>query len=71
MSGAGSIKDDASTDDVQYEFKQAGRTHTLNGAALQGLWLRACRQSKRAEYVIYFEDADITATIEITKGRKP
>lgn len=68
MSGAGRIKDDASTDDIQYEFKNVAASHTLKGRDLNALFIRAIRQGKSAEYVIYFEDADLTATITFQRG---
>lgn len=54
MSGAGSIKDDASDEDTIYEFKEANRTHTLNSGDLYSLLIRAMRQSKDGRYVITF-----------------
>ena len=69
MSGAGRIKDDASTDDTQYEFKNVSKSHTLKGRDLLALFTRAIRQGKDAEYVIYFEDADLTATITLQRGK--
>lgn len=68
MSGAGRIKDDASSEDNQYEFKQAKVSHTMKGKELLDLFRRAVRQGKDPEYVIYFEDADITATITLNRG---
>lgn len=70
MSGAGSIKDDASNDVAVFEFKNVLKTHTMNGKALKGLWRRATRQDKAAMYVIYFEAEDLTVTCHITKGKK-
>lgn len=70
MSGAGRIKDDASTDEKQYEFKNASRVHTLRGRDLLALFKRSIQQGKEAEYVIYFEDSDITATVTLTRGRR-
>lgn len=69
MSGAGRIKDDASDDQTQYEFKSVGKKHTLDGWALDGLFVRAIRQGKTPIYVVEFEDAQIVATI--TLERKP
>ena len=69
MSGAGSIKDDASNDRYQYEFKNALKSHTLVGKALLDLWRRAVAEAKDARYVIYFEEANVTATIIIERGR--
>jgi len=69
-SGAGKIKDDASTEDIVYEFKNAKRSHTLTGAALKALYSRAVRQNKLPVYVIHFEDVGLTATVSLTKERK-
>jgi hypothetical protein len=70
MSGAGRIKDDASTDDEQYEFKHVQKSHQLHGWDLFALFRRAIRQDKEPIYVIYFENVDLTAEVRITKGRK-
>lgn len=69
MSGAGRIKDDASTDDVIYEFKSVKSTHTLSGKALLDLLLRSIKQGKEAEYVVQFGDARIEATITLKRTR--
>lgn len=69
MSGAGRVKDDASTDAMQYEFKNVARTHTLRGRDLLALFRRAVQQGKEAEYVVYFEDENLTATITLQRGR--
>jgi uncharacterized protein with von Willebrand factor type A (vWA) domain len=70
MSGAGRIKDDASSTTDQFEFKNVLKTHTLNGKDLLALFRRAIRIGKNPVYVVYFEDSDITATIHITKGKR-
>lgn len=67
-SGSGPIKDDASTDDVRYEFKTVDRSHVLRGQALLDLFRRSVRTGRTAEYVIYFKQADITATITLQRG---
>ena len=69
MSGAGRIKDDASDDDTQYEFKQTGKKHTLDGWALDGLFTRAIRQGKTPVYVVEFTDPQIVATITLERKR--
>ena len=63
------MKDDASTDDTQYEFKDAAKSYTLKGAELRTLFRHAVRQGKEPVFVVFFKDADMTATITITKGR--
>lgn len=68
-SGAGRIKDDASTDWELLEVKDANRTYTLKGAELAPLHRRAAQQGKDATFIIYFTEADVTATITVTKGR--
>lgn len=70
MSGAGRIKDDASTETDQYEFKLANKSHTLKGADLYQLFVRAIRQGKEPKYVVYFDSVDITATITLERGRR-
>lgn len=70
MSGAGRIKDDASNDEFQYEFKNVLHSHGLRGKDLLALFKRAIRRGKTPLYVVYFEDADITATIHLTRGMK-
>lgn len=68
-SGAGNIKDDASNDQTIYEFKNVSRTHTLKGSDLLALFKRSIRQQKEAEYVIYFQQEDLTATITLRRGK--
>jgi len=68
-SGAGSIKDDGSSDFEVMEIKDANKSYTLNGKELEGLYRRATRQNKDASFIIYFTGADLTATINITKGK--
>lgn len=70
MSGAGRIKDDASTEGEQYEFKNVMHTHSLKGKDLLALFKRAVRIGKEPVYVVYFEDVDLTAEIRLTKGRR-
>lgn len=69
MSGAGSIKDDFSTEETIFEVKSVAKTHTLNGADLLGLFTRATRQGKLAEYIIQFGDSRIEATITLKRIR--
>lgn len=54
MSGAGSIKDDASNDEAIYEFKQANKTHVITASELDALFIRGCRAEKDAMYVVKF-----------------
>lgn len=68
-SGAGSIKDDGSTDDAILEVKDANLVHTISGRDLAALFKRATRKGKRAEYIIYFQGSDVTLTGIITKGK--
>lgn len=70
MSGAGRIKDDASNEEKLYEFKNVSRTHTLKGRDLLALFKRSIQQSKEAEYVVYFEEEDLTATITFRRGKQ-
>ena len=69
-SGAGSIKDDASDDDTQYEIKDANKSYTLNATELLTLWRRAVQRGKDAKFVIYFKSIDMTATLTLTKGKQ-
>lgn len=66
-SGAGHIKDDASTEEIIYEFKDSMKTHTLKGEELEALFKRAAQQGKEARYVILFNSSNLEATI--TLGR--
>lgn len=67
-SGAGKIKDDASTDEAVVEIKDANLTHTVKGESLDHLLRRAISQGKDAEYVIYFTAHNLTLTGKITRG---
>lgn len=66
MSGAGSIKDDASTEAEVFEFKNANKTHTLNADDLYKLMVRALRAEKEPYYVIQFANG-VTATIHLSR----
>lgn len=68
-SGAGSIKDDGSTDAEVLEIKDAMESHTLKGTTLLQLFNRAAKQGKDAHYIIYFTKANVTATISLRKGK--
>lgn len=68
-SGAGRIKDDASTEDTVIEYKDAKKTHTLKADDLDALFRRATKQGKDAEYVIYFGDHQLLATITFERKR--
>lgn len=57
-----------STEDTIIEVKDADKTHTIKGTALDAVLTRAHRQGKGAEYVIYFTDANITLTGTLTRG---
>lgn len=69
-SGAGSVKDDASDDDTQYEIKDANKSYTLQAAEVLTLWQRAVKRGKDAKFVIYFKSVDCTLTCTITKGKQ-
>lgn len=69
-SGAGRIKDDASSEDFILEIKDANKTHTLKAADLDALFRRAVSQGKTPQYVIYFQSVDLTATIEFKRGMR-
>jgi DNA-binding helix-hairpin-helix protein with protein kinase domain len=69
-SGALRIKHDASDDDTLYEIKDANKTYTLAGKELLELWKRSAQQLKEPLFIVYFTDADLTATIHITKGKQ-
>ena len=69
MSGAGSIKDDASNDTHQFEFKNVQKSHTIKGTDLYQLFVRAVRQGKEPVYAVYFEDVDITIIGTLERGR--
>jgi hypothetical protein len=57
-----------SNDFVIMEVKDAARTHTIQGAALDAVLKRANQQGKSAEYIIHFADVDITLTGTLTRG---
>lgn len=65
-SGAGSIKADASTDQELLEYKDANKTHTLNGEELLLLFKRGAQQGKDARYIIKFAN-NIIAEIHLTR----
>ena len=69
MSGAGSIKDDASNEDTVFEMKSVRASHSLKGSTLLDLFLRATKQGKEAQYVVRFNDARIEATITFKRIR--
>lgn len=68
-SGAGSIKDDASTDHEQIEIKDANKVYQLKGSELNTLLKRATQRNKDATFIVYFTEADLTATIAVTRGK--
>jgi hypothetical protein len=70
MSGAGSIKWDGSTEDSLLEIKSAKVTHSIKGKMLRDLLADANKQGKDALYIIHFEDADVTLTGIITRGKE-
>ena len=55
-SGAGRIKDDASSDDAVFEFKKANKSHTVKLDDLKAIHRRAHREGKEPFYVIEFAD---------------
>lgn len=66
MSGAGSIKQDGSTDTEVFEIKDANRTFMLSGAELLVGYLGAVRQGKDSVWIIKFTNG-IKATINVTR----
>lgn len=69
-SGALRIKHDASDSEILYEIKDANKTYTLSGKELLELWKRSAMELKEPQFVVYFTEADLTATIIITKGKR-
>ena len=69
-SGALRIKHDASDADTLYEIKDANKTYTIKGSELLALYKRANMELKEPLFVVYFTDADITVTMNITKGKQ-
>jgi hypothetical protein len=57
-----------STDYDLIEVKDAKRTYTLKGMELEDLFVRSTRQNKSAVFIVYFRDADVTATITVARG---
>jgi hypothetical protein len=68
-SGAGVEKEDFSTDEVVYEYKNVAKSHTLSGEKLRAQLQRALQQGKDSRYVVYFEDFDVTIEGELRRGR--
>lgn len=50
------------------EVKDAARTHTIQGKALDAVLSRANRQGKEAEYIIHFAEVGITLTGKLSRG---
>ena len=69
-SGAGKIKYDGSDDEAVYEVKDMSKSFTLVAADLFASFVHASRQGKRMVWLVYFRKYDITAVIEIKRGRK-
>ena len=67
-SGAGSIKEDGSDDDLLYEVKDCRKSFTLKAADLETTFIRAVRQGKMGCWLIYFSDRDITAEVRLLPG---
>ena len=67
MSGAGRIKDDASTSEHLYEFKNVKTSHSLKGKDLLALFKRGVKQGKEPVYVVNFEDVGIIAEISLRR----
>lgn len=67
-SGAGSIKQDGSTDHILYEIKDARKSFRLNWKDLRELLVRALRQEKVGVMLIYFSDADVTVECKVIPG---
>lgn len=68
MSGAGSEKNDFSTEDAVFEVKNVQKTHTIKGKDLENLFVNAAKQNKEAVYLVHFEDADITMEGKVIRG---
>lgn len=68
-SGAGSIKDDGSSEGALFEVKDAQKTHTLHGKTLNSLFRRAVAQDKDAVYIVYFGDYNLTAEVRLRRGK--
>lgn len=69
-SGAGKIKYDGSDDDTVYEVKDMTKSFSLIAADLYASFVHASRQGKRMVWMVYFRAYDITAIIEIKRGKK-
>ena len=65
MSGAGNKKNDASSDTVHVEFKDARRSFTLNGAYLESIRVNAAREGKEPVLIVNFRDAGVHAIVRI------
>jgi len=42
----------------------------MNGKELLTLWKRGALELKEPVFIVYFTDSDITATINITRGKQ-
>lgn len=67
-SGAGTEKNDYSTDDAVYEHKSVAKTHTIKGSDLAQLFSGAAKQGKSAVYVVHYSDANVTLEGVVRRG---
>lgn len=66
-SGAGSIKNDMSTDNSIIEMKTADKSHALSAKYLEGVYTNATRQGKDAILLVVFPNVTLTAHITRTE----
>lgn len=66
-SGSGSIRRDASNDEVIEEYKLAGKSFRLKGQELRDSYLDAVSQGKDSIWVIEFDDAGIEVEVRVRR----
>lgn len=66
-SGAGSIKHDASDDEVLMEYKTCNKSFTLSGKYLSDLYVQGVRQGKDSMMRIEFEHDGVTVEMLIRR----
>lgn len=74
-SGAGRIKEDGSKgqgnfdpEDVLYEVKDCRKSYTLKATDLRQSFVRAVQQGRTSVWLVYFDDCNFTAKIELVPG---
>lgn len=66
-SGSGSIRRDASNDEVVEEYKLASKSFQLKGTELRASYLDAVSQGKDSMWVIEFDDVGIEVEVRVRR----